>query len=622
MDHSHRYFHELGKRADSVTTEDGTVYSVVYVTASPTFTGVIGGYTTLSDGGDDTTAAATATSGNAEAAETASVEYSTAPAETISAATFSDNLGTTTSATSNTVVDASPTTTYSRNNVAETSSSASATNRSTAASSSSSTTAASSNNTSSSSSSSSSGMSTGAKAGIAIGVIALIGLLAVLLLWFLGKKRKQREAETNKDNEKSAYDTGAAATEMVDRSPTAASHTPAPRLSLRPISHTMGALLAAGAMASNNQSRPAQARNMSPSPQPRGPSPAPKVSEERQDPFADPQMNPFADPEKSVMAPTPIAVPAPVAKPAPIAPVVAPMVGDASTTAAVTRKPIPVSKSEEAAPATGTASTPEATTAPLSTYNLVTEPALAASNSPENVSEDASKAAPSSAEAATPTAVVAPASESPQGNVYRVMMDFAPSMEDELELKSGQLVRMLHEYDDGWALCIRLDRSQQGVVPRTCLAAKPSKPKPSHLNQYARPSAPGPNAPPMSPAGGPRNFSAPRPVGAPGRPISPAGHSRSTSAAGPQMPPAARSMSPARAMSPGPGHFNQAPRPLSPGPRPQQKRSMSPTPSRSTPMADVSRRRSNSASIVREKRNSPVGPSKLGPGASAPGTAL
>ena len=29
-------------------------------------------------------------------------------------------------------------------------------------------------------------------------------------------------------------------------------------------------------------------------------------------------------------------------------------------------------------------------------------------------------------------------------------------MEDELELKTGQLVRLLHAYDDGWAMCIKL----------------------------------------------------------------------------------------------------------------------------------------------------------------------
>jgi hypothetical protein len=29
-------------------------------------------------------------------------------------------------------------------------------------------------------------------------------------------------------------------------------------------------------------------------------------------------------------------------------------------------------------------------------------------------------------------------------------MDFVPSMEDELETQTGQLLRIKHEYDDGW----------------------------------------------------------------------------------------------------------------------------------------------------------------------------
>lgn len=38
----------------------------------------------------------------------------------------------------------------------------------------------------------------------------------------------------------------------------------------------------------------------------------------------------------------------------------------------------------------------------------------------------------------------------PLDNVHRVQLDFKPSMEDELEIRAGQLVRLLHEYDDGW----------------------------------------------------------------------------------------------------------------------------------------------------------------------------
>lgn len=61
--------------------------------------------------------------------------------------------------------------------------------------------------------------------------------------------------------------------------------------------------------------------------------------------------------------------------------------------------------------------------------------------------------------------------------VHRAQLDFTPSMDDELELFAGQLVRVLHEYDDGWAMCVRLDSSQQGVCPRTCLSTRPMKPR-------------------------------------------------------------------------------------------------------------------------------------------------
>ncbi|KAI7033220.1 hypothetical protein KC352_g47261, partial [Hortaea werneckii] len=77
---------------------------------------------------------------------------------------------------------------------------------------------------------------------------------------------------------------------------------------------------------------------------------------------------------------------------------------------------------------------------------------------------------------AAANASVDAAAQPAANNVHRVQLDFKPSMDDELELKSGQLVRVLHEYDDGWALCIRMDRSQQGVAPRTCLSKMPVKP--------------------------------------------------------------------------------------------------------------------------------------------------
>ncbi|KAK5114480.1 hypothetical protein LTR62_002415 [Meristemomyces frigidus] len=109
-----------------------------------------------------------------------------------------------------------------------------------------------------------------------------------------------------------------------------------------------------------------------------------------------------------------------------------------------------------------------------------------------------------SAEAGTAAAVAVAGGPAPaQNNVHRVQLDFKPSMDDELELKSGQLVRMLHSYDDGWALCVRMDRSQQGVVPRTCLSKLPVKPRPQGPSQgsIGRPITPvGADAPrPLTP---------------------------------------------------------------------------------------------------------------------------
>ncbi|TKA83105.1 hypothetical protein B0A55_00889 [Friedmanniomyces simplex] len=137
-----------------------------------------------------------------------------------------------------------------------------------------------------------------------------------------------------------------------------------------------------------------------------------------------------------------------------------------------------------------------------------------------NASEKSSADSPAKVEAA---AVVPVAASAPRGpnNVHRVQLDFKPSMEDELELKSGQLVRMLHAYDDGWALCIRMDRSQQGVVPRTCLSKLPVKPRPQGPPSQSL------NGPPMSPTG---------PPGMTPRPLTQTGRDRTGSSAGIERP--------------------------------------------------------------------------------------
>lgn len=418
MDHSHQHLHNkmanlVQRQEQGLSTEGGTVYSVVYVTAEPTFTGVIGGFTTLTD---DSAASTT---------DTVPVEFSTAPTETVVGQGSASAPSTSTPATT---TISRPTNFSNANTGADTNVAGAA---STAGSS------------SASSGSSSEGMSTGAKVGIAVGVIGVIGLFAIFLLWLLGKKKKERKALANKDNEKSGHAAGAAAstppTEMLNRSPTSAT---APRLSLRPVSRMLPEFMAPskGRLSNGNMlntvgEAPTQNRNLSPSPQPRGPSPSRQAPQEN--PFADPQ-NPFADPEKTVQAPAPLSLPSNVTKPAPLLPMAATIVPAAAAVAAAPQT-AQVESAESMHPAP-----PAPTPAPI------VAPIMA--QAPESTSRQPAPTDSAPATPVTPGPVVAggPGPESSQGNVYRVMMDFKPSMEDELELGVGQLVRMLHEYDDGW----------------------------------------------------------------------------------------------------------------------------------------------------------------------------
>lgn len=49
-----------------------------------------------------------------------------------------------------------------------------------------------------------------------------------------------------------------------------------------------------------------------------------------------------------------------------------------------------------------------------------------------------------------------------------VKQTFIPALPDELEISTGETIRVLSEYDDGWALCVNL-RGEQGMVPLECL---------------------------------------------------------------------------------------------------------------------------------------------------------
>ncbi|TFK62497.1 hypothetical protein BDN72DRAFT_743629, partial [Pluteus cervinus] len=53
-------------------------------------------------------------------------------------------------------------------------------------------------------------------------------------------------------------------------------------------------------------------------------------------------------------------------------------------------------------------------------------------------------------------------------NAATVKSTFIPTMPDELPISLGEIVRVLAEYDDGWAFCGNV-LGQQGMVPIECL---------------------------------------------------------------------------------------------------------------------------------------------------------
>ncbi|KAI0458603.1 hypothetical protein F5B21DRAFT_399079 [Xylaria acuta] len=579
--------HTLQERAPE------TVYKTVYKTMSATFDGPIAGYTTVGVPAETTHKANTAADVTAASAqetvvpkpgtnkvqETESLPESLKPSKSVNLHGESTlALAGTTSLNHQTQF---PTT-------ADTTGSLSATDA-----------AASSSSPTSTSSPSSSDTSPGVKAGIAIGVLG--GLLAVgLLIFFLfSKRRKQLEQQRAQDDEKVNGAFAGGRTASIRSTRTSAT---APRLSLRPVtqfnptfnerrsSKGAGLMLAtagAGPQTATREKggsmweRPSTAHSNNPENPFNDNARAYSPTKTRPSVPQEPPSNPFDSPEHVVgMAQTTDLPATPTTPPTPGAgavAVAAAAVG-ASTSTSLTRK----------------ASTRKEAPEPLDLTMPVGPPSPTGTDFSMNSVAPGQSPGPSKSAAA-----IAEAGGPPSTAVHRVQLDFKPSMDDELELHAGHLVRILHEYDDGWALCIRLDRSRQGVVPRTCLSTRPVKPRPAGGPPGSRnggppvnpsgprgpPRGPGPNSAPNYPPGHPygRPESPMRPMN--GRPQSPA-QMRPYSPAGarPQSPAQMRPYSPAgRPMSPHTGRpaspaggppMSPGPRPQSPGPR--QQRSQSP----------------------------------------------
>ncbi len=295
----------------------------------------------------------------------------------------------------------------------------------------------------------STGMTSGAKAGVALGVLLAIGALLALILVFCRRKRKQREHQRLED-EKSEMAAAApppamARTESVA---TARTHVVAPRLSLRPLTEFLPNLggerksvgdkldTMLGPPAPNEASRYLQTPPPSAG-SPRSLSPTNNAN--------DPS-NPFGNHAETVDPAAPRPVPSsqnPAAHIktdtlgliAGLGPLAAPPNGQAPPRAPANappavRGPPPFHGPNPDMPKT------------ISMTSDASIPIGMAGSLYQN--SNSSKASVGQAVVAESVLVGGP------NNVHRVQLDFKPSMEDELELRAGSLVRMLHEYDDGW----------------------------------------------------------------------------------------------------------------------------------------------------------------------------
>ena len=282
------------------------------------------------------------------------------------------------------------------------------------------------------------GVSGGAAAGLAIGILFIIGALVTLLLCFRRKKTAQK-SYGKADNEKAP--TGIRG--GVERVPSAHSTrttASAPRLSLRPVTQFLPDLGGRGrsgnALATNggptDTTLNVPNENFSEKTVPSGQEIDPtnpfgahaEVAEGNVQPTLTNQpTNPFGNHAETVHDPR-LIEPPPAQAPAPLR----------------VRTPTPDSASVNGVVAAAIAggARDERYRVP---NHLNVSPARSASPTLSVAGTEFS------ATSVSPSQV---ANSPPFGNVHRIQLDFKPSMDDELGLQAGQLVRLLHEYDDGW----------------------------------------------------------------------------------------------------------------------------------------------------------------------------
>ena len=303
------------------------------------------------------------------------------------------------------------------------------------------------------SSKSSGGSNIAAKAGIAIGVLAAI-LIVAGLVWFVFMKRKKKQGERQSldDDEKLHGPFGNPEDRLTEHAP--APPAKAPRLSLQRLSLFSGGVdkraskngqptFAAAVPASGSASpweRPFTSQSQNPA------NPFGSHAERMQTPIPEEPMNRSISPldETNARGPQPVS----------------PMEPQQATFANTAPNHTPNGAAAGAVAAGAAAGATAGLTRsqsrsygpkPLDLTVAPPMPVSAVPASPALTEYSVNSVTSGQTVPATDGAAAIAAAGGPSTSaVYRVQLDFKPTLEDEVGLRAGDLVRLLHEYDDGW----------------------------------------------------------------------------------------------------------------------------------------------------------------------------
>lgn len=378
-----------------------TFVSVVYVTADPTFEGPIGGYTTVQDApaapspdptpqADEAASTPKSTPKAVPSSTPKAVKPSTTPQVAAQKQTGTD-LPSSIAAVSTSVDPDMPLLAAEPTSLQTQSPtsfiSSSATDSAGA----------------SKSKSTDSGMSTGAKAGLAIGIILLIGTALALILFFL-KKRRNAQKDREQLSEKPMF---APPSPTHQRALSTNSSAIAPRLSLRPVTQfipNFGQSRGNGLQPGNTEKA------------------LPMIAQDSN------RNNPFGNHAEAIDSTN--------ARGPPVVNQVGPG-GEIVAAGAVAGASLARGASRRGAK-------------PMDLTNSGPFMASLGPPSPTGTEFSMTSDGPNTPTQTSSSVAIAAAGGPPNTSVHRVQLDFKPSMDDELELHAGQLIRMLHEYDDGW----------------------------------------------------------------------------------------------------------------------------------------------------------------------------